>query len=82
MKFKIFSLDGGFSIDPFLNLKSSLEISPDMWNKNNIKRSKQENFYKMFFYNNNINYHKLYIDGYNDARLNNDSIYACLNDNF
>ena len=70
------SLDGGFSLQPYLNINSlkGMQIGPDMWNiKDQIfkNREKKQDLYKMFFYNNNnINFYELYIKGYSDAREN------------
>lgn len=70
------SLDGGFSIHPYLNINSlkGMQIGPDMWNGKDItfkNREKKQDLYKMFFYNNyNINFYELFIKGYSDAKDN------------
>lgn len=69
----LLSLDGGFSMNPYINKKCDFEISPDMWYSNLYdKKAKKQNLYDMFFYNNyDINFHELYINGYYDAKNNN-----------
>ena len=70
------SLDGGFSLQPYININSlkGMQIGPDMWNIKDQtfkNREKKQDLYKMFFYNNNnINFYELYIKGYSDAREN------------
>jgi hypothetical protein len=69
----LISLDGGFSLQPYLNTLKKIEISHDMWNGKDItfkNREKKQHLYKMFFYNNNINFYELYIKGYSDGREN------------
>lgn len=69
----LISLDGGFSLQPYLNTLKKIEISHDMWNGKDIifkNREKKQDLYKMFFYNNNINFYELYIKGYSDGREN------------
>lgn len=69
----LISLDGGFSLQPYLNTLKKMEISPDMWSGDVIfnKRDKKQDLYKMFFYNNNnINFYELYIKGYSDTKDN------------
>lgn len=67
----ISSLDGAFSIEPYLNKETKIEIAPDMWNN-------KYHIYKMFFYNNkNVNFYELYITGYNDAKYNCDFLNDC-----
>jgi hypothetical protein len=67
------SLDGGFSLQPYLKKNITMQIGPDMWNENVSFKKKEikQDLYKMFFYNNNnINFYELYIKGYSDARDN------------
>lgn len=61
---KLISLDGVFSYQPYLNKYITMQIGPDMWNENvTFQKNKKK-------YNNNINFYKLYINGYSDARDN------------
>lgn len=75
------SLDGGFSYDPYLSKETVLEIGPDMWNDDRYlqQKSKRNDLYKMFFYNNNnVNFYELYIKGYNEADANKEFLYYTL----
>jgi hypothetical protein len=76
----ISSLDGGFSIDPYLNKETKIEIGPDMWNKKILSyyENNKYDIYKMFFYNNkNVNFYELYIKGYSDAKYNSEFLNDC-----
>ena len=78
----MYTFDGGFSNYPYLNIKKPvLHVSPSMWKEMKNKDEKplimNENFKRIKgFYNlvsenkRNINFMKLYDDGYNDAKMN------------
>jgi len=78
----MYTFDGGFSNYPYLNIKKPvLHVSPSMWKE---MKNKDENplllnesvkrikgFYNLVSENKrNINFMKLYDDGYNDAKMN------------
>lgn len=58
-------LDGGFSVKPYIDDNYELEISPKMWEIDLNK--KNEDMYNLLFYNNNLNIHELFLNGYHDA---------------
>ena len=75
----MYTFDGGFSNYPYLNIKKPvLHVSPSMWNERNNKTIIMNESIKrvLGFYNlvsenkKNINFMKLYDDGYNDAKIN------------
>lgn len=73
----MYTFDGGFSNYPYLNIKKPvLHVSPSMWNKPNKSILMNESvkrilgFYSLISENKkNINFMKLYDDGYNDAKI-------------
>jgi predicted patatin/cPLA2 family phospholipase len=78
----MYTFDGGFSNYPYLNIKKPvLHVSPSMWKEMKNKDEKPllmnesmkriKGFYNLVSENKkNINFMKLYDDGYNDAKMN------------
>lgn len=68
----MFTFDGGFSNNPYLDKKSLLHISPVIWNKLEKKPFILNNIFtfKHFFSVKSNNLLKLYDDGYQDAKNN------------
>ncbi len=68
----MFTFDGGFSNNPYLDKKSLLHISPVIWNKIEKKPLILNNIFifKHFFSVKSNNLLRLYDDGYQDAKNN------------
>jgi hypothetical protein len=68
------SFDGGFSKYPYLNIvKPSLHITPSMW-KPLQNNSVDITDYTTLFSKNKLNFTDLYVNGYEDAKMNVDKL--------
>lgn len=73
----VFSFDGGFSKYPYLNiLQPALHVTPSMW-KSSINKSLDINDYTTIFLRKR-NFTEMYLQGYLDAKKNNDFLYKSL----